>query len=146
MIELHSIELETKNKVEFINITDKINDIISKSKIKNGFAVVFTMHTTSAIKISERETEKDKALVKDSIDFLERIAPSNPDYDYRHDKSNVDDRPNTHSHLKSLLLNSSELIPIKDGKLLLGQWQGIFFIELDGPREKRNITIQLTGE
>lgn len=144
MIEFNEILMDTKNKIDFIDITERAKRIVKESKIKNGFLLAYTQHTTSSVKVHEFETEHDRALIKDSLDFLEKIAPSNAQY--RHDKSNVDNRPNTHAHLKSLLMNSSETIPIKAGELLLGKWQALYFVEMDGPREKRKVIIEIVGE
>ena len=144
MIEFHEIILSSNKKIDFIDITKQVKEILQNSKISNGIIIAYTQHTTTSLKISEWETEEDKALIKDSIEFLEKLASSSREY--RHDKSNVDDRPNTHAHLKSLVLNSSEAIPFKNKELLLGKWQGLFLIEMDGPREKRKIILEIIGE
>ena len=144
MIEFSEIEIDTKEKIEFMNMTKAVQEKVDESGIKNGFAVVFTQHTTAAVKVHETETEADRALIKDSLEFLERIASS--EGNYRHDKSNVDGRPNTHAHLKSLMLNSAEVIPLREGKLLLGTWQSLYFIEMDGPRRKRKVIVEIVGE
>ncbi|MFA4906785.1 MAG: secondary thiamine-phosphate synthase enzyme YjbQ [archaeon] len=144
MIEFSEIEIDTKEKIEFIDITGRAREFVEKSGIKNGILVAFTQHTTSSLKVHERETEIDKALLKDSIEFLEKMAPSSGKY--KHDRTNVDGRPNAHSHLKSLMMNSSETIPIRNGKIALGSWQALYFIEMDGPRNGRKIIFTATGE
>lgn len=141
--EFFTIELNNPKR-DFININDKVKECVKKSGIKNGFCIVFTQHTTGAVKVHEWETEKNRDLIIDSLDFLERVAPTQQNYG--HDKASVDDRPNTHSHLKALLLNSGEVIPIKDGELLLGQWQAIYFVELDPPRPSRKVIVEIMGE
>ena len=69
-----------------------------------------------------------------------------PEKHYRHDEQTVDDRPNARGHIMSLLMNSSEAIPISDGVPAIGTWQSVFFIELDGPRSNRSITLKIIGE
>jgi secondary thiamine-phosphate synthase enzyme len=76
--------------------------------------------------------------------FLEKLAPKNGKYG--HDINPVDGRKNAHAHLKSLLLNSSESIPVQNGKMKMGNWQRVFFVELDGPRNERKIIVQVVGE
>ncbi len=83
-------------------------------------------------------------LQRDMLDFLHRLVPA--DSDYRHNRDPVDGRLNAHSHLLGLFMNASETIPVADGRLLLGGWQSIFFIELDGPREERRLLMQINGE
>ncbi len=140
------IKLTAEKAPNFIDITDRIAEIIEKSTITNGLAVVFSKHTTAAIKINENEPE----LIKDMEMFLARLSP--PDADYCHNNFAVrtinmeeDECPNGHAHCQHLLLNASESIPILDGKLQLGVWQRVFFVELDRPRE-RQVLIQVMGE
>jgi secondary thiamine-phosphate synthase enzyme len=78
------------------------------------------------------------------VTFLKRLVPR--DGDYLHNLAPVDDRDNAHSHLLGLFMNASETIPVTAGDLAMGGWQSIFFIELDGPREQRQVQLQLLGE
>lgn len=134
------IKLSTTKGFELIGITDRVNECIKKSRIKNGVVVVFSPHTTCAIKINEYE----KSLMGDFQEFFERLAPQKGAY--RHNKTNVDGRSNAHSHLQSMVLNSSETIPLRDGQMLLGSWQTIFFVEIDGPRPERKVLVEVIGE
>ncbi len=126
--------------VEFHDITTDVLKALHESKIENGIVTVYTQHTTCAIKINENE----KNLMHDMLEFLEKVAPQRKNY--LHDNHPIDGRKNAHSHLKALLLTASESIPIQDGKLLLGNWQRVFLVELDGPREKRNVIVHVMGE
>lgn len=126
--------------VELHDITNKVEKEVQQSKIKSGSVTVYTQHTTCAIKINENEEK----LREDMLFFLEKIVPQKGKYG--HDIAPVDGRKNAHSHLKALLLTASETIPIQNGKMMLGSWQRIFLIELDGPREKRNVIIHCMGE
>ena len=147
----HSIHIDTKQAPEFIDITDKIREFVAESGIDNGVAVVYSKHTTSAIRINENEP----LLLEDMADFLSRIAPR--ENDYRHNdfsirtvNMNDDECPNGHSHCQHLTLGSSESIPVIDGKMPLGEWQRIFMVELDGEKAQqvgyREVVVQLLGQ
>ena len=137
---LSFIEMPTHKVIEFHDITPQVKSAVQRSKVRDGIAVVFTRHTTCCIKINEHEEK----LVQDFYNFLEKRVPQFEKYG--HDIDPVDGRKNAHSHLKSLILNTSETIPLQKGELLLGTWQRIFFVELDGPREKRTVIVQVLGE
>jgi secondary thiamine-phosphate synthase enzyme len=77
------------------------------------------------------------------VTFLERLAPR--DGDYLHNLDTVDDRPNAHAHLLGLFANTTECLMVRDGELQLGAWQSVFFIELDGPRPRRQVLVQALG-
>lgn len=134
------IRLPSRKEFETIAITDRVDEAIKKSGVQNGNVTLFSQHTTASIRISEDE----KSLETDYENFFEKLAPKAGTYG--HNETNVDDRKNAHSHLQSMLLNSGETIPIKDGKMMLGTWQTIFFVELDGPRPERRVIVQVMGE
>lgn len=136
---LHEFTFKTEEPIEFIDLTGRVRDALGKSGIRDGFVAVFTRHTTTAVKINERCDR----LQNDMTRLLEKIVPV---ADYRHDDKTVDGRPNARSHLMSLLLSASETIPVADGRLMLGDWQSVFFIELDGPRQERSVTVRVIGE
>jgi len=139
-----TFKILTERGPQFIDITDKVLAAADSAAIKNGFAIVFTKHTTAAIRINENEP----ALIKDMEQMLETIAPCGNRYlhnEHAHAFSNNGERPNGHSHCQQLLLGASESVPIVDGQLLFGQWQRIFLIELDHDRE-REVVVQLVGE
>ena len=125
--------LSTSKKQELIDITDKINSITKKSKIKNGICNVFAAHATAAIIINENY---DPNICLDLIDALNKLIPSGI---WRHDK--IDG--NADAHIKSAILGPGETIPIKNGKLQLGQWQSLMFVELDGPKSNRKIIVTI---
>ena len=128
--------LSTSKGQELIDVTDKINAVIKKSKVKNGICNVFAAHATAAIIINENY---DPNICLDLIDALNKLIPKGI---WRHDR--IDG--NADSHIKSAILGSSETIPIKNGKLRLGQWQACMFAELDGPRNNRKIIITIIGD
>ncbi len=128
--------LSTSKKQELIDITEKINAIIKKSKIKEGICNIFAAHATAAIIINENY---DPNICLDIIDALNRIVPKGV---WRHDR--IDG--NADSHIKSAILGAGETIPIKEGTLELGQWQAVQFCELDGPRSNRKVVITIIGD
>lgn len=139
------LEIQTTKAPEFIDITEKIKDFVDDKDLEDGALVVFSRHTTAAIRINENES----LLLKDMADFLKAFAPKD-DY-YRHNDFSIrtenmteDEVPNGHAHCQSLGMGASETIPVIDGELQLGQWQRIFLIELDHARE-RQVILQVLG-
>ena len=142
----YCLRLDTQKAPEFIDITDWVCSCVAKSKVANGFVVVYSKHTTAAIKINENEP----LLLKDMEDFLEKFCPR--DGGYKHNDFSIrtvnmtpDESPNGHAHLQHLLLGTSETIPIIDGNMQFGDYQSVFFIELDHPRS-REVMLQVVGE
>lgn len=125
------ISISTRKRLEFLDITSQINDFIQDSDLDNGALLVFTKHTTSGLTINENET----GLISDMENILKKIVPGDK---YKHDR--IDN--NADSHLRSLLLDHSLILPVSNKKLELGSWQRIFFVELDGPR-KREILVRI---
>ena len=132
-VESIDLHINTNRNFEIIDITSKINDLID---VECGIISIFSRHSTSAIVVNENE----QGLLKDLEFMLNNVVSDR--FSYEHDR--IDD--NARSHLKSFLLSSSECLPIKNFKLDLGIWQSIFFIELDGPRNNRQITLTIVGE
>jgi len=132
------IIIKSKGEVDIIDITNDAQDVVNKSKIKNGIACIFIPGSTGCITTIEYEP----GLKKDLPRMLEKIAPKDEYYD--HHETWHDD--NGHSHIRASLIGPSLTIPIKDGKLLHGTWQQIVFIELDTTSRQRNIVVQIVGE
>ena len=132
---------------EFIDITDRVADVVYDSQIRSGIAVIFSRHTTAAITIQENEP----LLINDLSSLLERLAPRNAryghnDFSIRTVHMHEDECPNGHSHCQHLMLGSSETIPVIDGRMALGQYQHIFMVELDDDKkEGREILVQVMG-
>ena len=129
------LEVVTAEPLEFIDLTDPINEYLLRENIRDGVVTVFSRHTTAAIRINEAE----ELLLEDFKHFLRRLCPSACGYNHddmsrRKPPMAVNERPNAHSHLMHLLLSTSETIPVSDCRLALGTWQRVFLIELDGPR------------
>ncbi|MFQ5860780.1 MAG: secondary thiamine-phosphate synthase enzyme YjbQ [Dehalococcoidia bacterium] len=128
---------------EFIDITEQVARCVTDSGMHEGFVVVFSQHTTAAVRVNENEP----LLLHDMEQFLERVAPRNGSY--RHNDFTIrtvnmteDECPNGHAHCQQLLLGTSETIPFLDGRLQLGRWQSLFLIELDRPRP-REVLVQV---
>ena len=130
------ITLSTSKWQEIIDITDKVNFIIKKSKIKSGLCSIFAAHATAAIIINENY---DPNICLDLLDALNKLIPKGI---WRHDK--VDG--NADSHIKSSILGPSETVPIRNSRLDLGTWQSLNFVELDGPRSNRRIIVTIIGD
>lgn len=129
-----AISIDTHDNIEIINITGNIKDIIRKYDITNGIISISTKHTTSSIMINEDE----EGLKKDYLNFLEKLVPQG---NYLHDR--IDN--NATSHLKAMLTTPTQSLSIIDGKINLGIWQSIFFVELDGPRQNRSVNVTIIG-
>jgi len=126
----------TKNHREYINITGEVEKILHKSGINEGMVLVSAMHITSGVYVNDAE----QGLIQDIDEWLEKLAPFNPDY--RHHRTGED---NGDSHLKSLLIHHEVIVPVTNRKLDLGPWQQIYYAEFDGQRRKRLI-VKVMGE
>jgi secondary thiamine-phosphate synthase enzyme len=135
----HTITVRTTKPIEMIDITAEIRAALSSTGLERGQITVISLHTTAFININEKE----ERLLEDMETFLKRLVPK--DGNYLHNLNPLDGRHNAHSHLLGLFMNSSETIPFSEGKMLLGQWQSVFFVELDGPRTERKILLQISG-
>lgn len=145
-----SVSVETDRAPAFFDITEKITDVVARSEIENGFVVIFSKHTTAAIKINEAEP----LLLKDMECFLERLAPKESyyghnDFAIRTVHMHEDECPNGHAHCQHLMLSTSEQVPLIDGEMTFGEWQRIFLVELDVDMvelpKKRDVIVQVVG-
>ena len=126
----------TKKHRDYINITSEIERILDKSGIKEGMILVSAMHITAAVYVNDAES----GLIQDIDQWLEQLAPFNPDY--RHHRTG---ESNGDSHLKSLLMHHEVIVPVTDGKLVFGPWQQVYYAEFDGQRRKR-VIVKVMGE
>ena len=126
----------TEKHREFINITDKVQKVLQKSRIKEGMILVSAMHITAGVYINDDEP----GILKDIEEWLEKLAPEG--LDYRHHQTG---EVNGDSHLKNILVGHQVMVPVTEGRLDLGPWQQIFYAEFDGQRRKRLI-IKAMGE
>lgn len=142
---IHQIlTLTTKPGISVQNLTLQLQDAVASSKVSNGQLLVFVRHTTTALVINEDE----ERLIRDLKQHLARLAPPAGRYFHNdlHLRTVPDDEPiNAHSHLMAIMLSTSEVVPIMNGNLMLGTWQSVLFLDLDGPRE-RTVYLQISGE
>jgi len=122
---MHTFSIRTTRRIEFVDITSEVRSALSLTGVKEGICIVFCPHTTAGVTINENA---DPSVTLDISTILSRIAPAAAAYS--HTEGNSD------SHVKSSLLGSSVTVIIKDSKLQLGTWQGIYFCESDGPRHR----------
>jgi len=132
------VSVRTSGEVDMVEITDKVQDLVDASKIKNGLATVFVVGSTGAVTTIEYEP----GLLADFPAMLERVAPRN--IVYEHEKRWHDG--NGHSHVRASLLGPSVTIPITDSRLTLGTWQQLVFVELDTRSRSRELVVQILGE
>ncbi len=130
----YELTIATHKSEELIDITDKIEDVVYNSKIKNGIVHIFIPHATAGIILNESADPNIKA---DFLNALERAIPKRANYLHDH----ID--RNAAAHIRSAIVGSSITIPLRDGRMILGTWQSIMFCEFDGPRRTRRIIIQI---
>ncbi|HKN19583.1 MAG TPA: secondary thiamine-phosphate synthase enzyme YjbQ [Dissulfurispiraceae bacterium] len=121
-----ALNVKSKAKTEFIDITEDIRSLIKESGVQQGVCHIYVPHTTAGVTINEGA---DPAVKRDIIAALNRLIPFEGDYHHM--------EGNSAAHIKSTLVGSAQIILIEDGKLLLGTWQSIYFCEFDGPRHRR---------
>jgi secondary thiamine-phosphate synthase enzyme len=127
---------ETKKRQEFVRITDEVADIVRRSGVAEGLALVSAMHITAAVYVNDWEN----GLIHDFQVWLEELAPSGRDY--RHHQTGED---NADAHLKRTLMGHQVVLPITKGQLDLGPWEQVFYAEFDGRRRKR-VVVKVIGE
>lgn len=121
-----TLNIKSKSKVEFIDITEEINRIIKESKINSGICYLYVPHTTAGLTINEGA---DPSVKRDIISTLNRVIPFEGDYQHV--------EGNSAAHIKSSIVGVSQNLIIENGSLLLGTWQSVYFCEFDGPRHRR---------
>lgn len=131
---LYTLQVETRARVEFKDVTALIQNVVRESGVQNGLCHVFAPHTTAAILVNEND---DPALQKDLDQFLKELAPR--ERDYHHSDGNCD------AHLKAAVIGCSKSLLLEGGRLILGRWQGVFLCEFDGPR-RRELCLKVVAD
>jgi secondary thiamine-phosphate synthase enzyme len=126
MSQVYTINVTTQQNTEMINITEKIQKAVTNSGVKHGICVIFVPHTTAGVTINENA---DPAVVRDFMMEINKIVPRADGYHH--------EEGNSAAHIKSSMIGFSETVIIDNGRLLLGTWQGIYFMEFDGPRDRQ---------
>jgi secondary thiamine-phosphate synthase enzyme len=132
--------VDTDQRVELIDLTDRIMDFVRRFQISEGVVNIWSMHTTCTLLINEFQT----ALLSDIKRFLEQMVARDAEYMHNDPKHSDCDRQNADSHLRAMLLGHSLSLQISGGEVVLGQWQRILMAELDGPRA-RSLRVQVFG-
>jgi len=128
-----SVNFSTKGEIDFVDLTDQVQEVVSESGIKNGILHVFAPHATGILVL----TENDYALLSDIKIFLEEIVPKHRAYQHP---------SNAHSHLRSMLLPPDKTLPVIDGNIEFGTWQSLLFVETDVYPRQRKLIMQVIGE
>jgi secondary thiamine-phosphate synthase enzyme len=128
------IRVSTKSRTELVDITSQVQDAVRKSEVLDGLCHVYVPHTTAGITINENA---DPSVRQDILMELNKMVPFEDDYKHL--------EGNAAAHIKASIVGSSETILVEGGRLLLGTWQGIFFCEFDGPRNRR-VLVEIIGE
>ena len=124
-----TIEVRTSARDEMVDVTERLNDLVRRSEVRVGLAIVYCPHTTAGVAINENA---DPDVQRDVLAKLSAMIPHREPY-YRHGEGNSD------SHVKSILTGNSATVLIDAGRLVLGRWQGVYFMEFDGPRDRELI-------
>jgi len=132
------LNISTKGEIDIIDITDKVKEILKKSKLKNGMVNISCMGSTAAITTCEDE----QGLISDLKTTIERLIPRHKGYE--HDRNL--DNGNAHSHLRSSIIGSTITVPFINAELKLGTWQQVVFVEFDNRPRQRRLTLQFLGE
>lgn len=130
---METISVRTKTRTEAVDITGEVRRVVEASGVAEGLCLVNCPHTTAGIAVQEHA---DPDVMRDVSSLLAELAPEGGPW--RHSEGNAD------AHVKSALVGPGKVLPISDGRLVLGTWQGIFFCEFDGPRS-RTVQIQVVG-
>ncbi len=140
-----TLAIRTGAPRDFIDVTDRVADVVDRARITEGWVGLFSKHTTAAVVINENEP----LLLADMAAMLERLSATDGayghnDFTIRTVNMHADECANGHAHCQHLLLSSSQSVPLADGRMDLGEWQRIFFLELDRPRD-RQLVVQVFG-
>lgn len=130
------LTFNTRKHREYVHITPQVEKIVRESAIRNGLVLVSAMHITAGVYVNDNE----EGLIQDIDRWLEQLAPFREDY--LHHQTGED---NGDSHLKAILVHHQVMLPVKDGALLLGTWQRVFYAEFDGQRSKR-VLVAVMGD
>jgi secondary thiamine-phosphate synthase enzyme len=131
---MENLTVRTTGRVQVVDVTARVQEVVGSSGVPEGAVLVHSPHTTTAVVVNEAEGH----LVADLLDWAARMAPEGAGY--RHDGTDG----NAHAHLRAMMLGPSVTLPVTGGRLVLGTWQSVLFVELDGPRERR-LCVQVLG-
>lgn len=133
----HVISFSTRERFQLVDITEMVEEAVAKSGVSNGIVVVHAPHATAAIVLNEHE----EGLMSDIIDKLKELTEPGSGK-WRHNM--IDD--NAHAHIGSAIVGAERVLPVVNGRIARGTWQNIFFVEMDGPRSRREVIVTVMGE
>jgi len=128
-----SLTFSTRGEIDFIDLTNRLEEVVGRSGVKNGLAHIFAPHATGILIITEHEPSMDN----DIRDLLEKLIPKRAAYQHP---------ANAHSHLRSMILCPDKTVPVVDGRVALGTWQSLVFVETDVHPRRRTVIMQVLGE
>ena len=128
-----SFRFSTRGEIDFVDLSDRVQDVVEKAGVKNGLAHVFAPHATGILIL----TEYEPSLLDDIKRVLENLIPRKAGYEHP---------SNAHSHLRSVFLSPERTLPVVDGRVVLGTWQSLVFVETDVHPRQRTVIIQVIGE
>jgi len=137
-LQVRALTMQTSKRVEIHDLTETVAEIVRASGIAAGLVTVSTLHTTTAVLVNEPQT----ALLDDIEHLLERLVPRGEDWKHNDPRYSDCDRQNADAHLRAIMLGNSVTLQIEGGAPLLGEWQRVLLVELDGPR-KRRLSVQI---
>ena len=123
---IKTLSVKSRKRADVIDITSRVQEVVTESGVKTGLCHVYVRHTTAGVFINENA---DPDVMEDFLTTLDRLVPW--EHGYRHAEGNAA------AHIKSTLIGTSQTVPVDKGRLALGRWQGIYFAEFDGPRERQ---------
>jgi secondary thiamine-phosphate synthase enzyme len=129
-----SFDVTTHVRTELLDITDKVKDAVVQSQVGSGMCFVYVPHTTAAVTVNE---SYDSDVARDITAALSKLVP--------HGANCAHSEGNSDAHIKAAMVGSCQAIPVEEGRLALGRWQGVFFCEFDGPRQRR-VQVQVIGK
>jgi len=135
------VSLSTQKRIEVLEITDQVRKIVEESGVENGLVILWVPHTTAAIAVNEHDTD----LWEDILAAFERLVPVKSDYRHNAKYGWSPGEQNAHAHILNCLIKPNVTIPVREGRMQLGTWQSILFIEMDGSRT-RTVYVQVMGE
>jgi secondary thiamine-phosphate synthase enzyme len=131
---MKTLNIRTDRRTQLVDVTTQVERVVAESGVADGICYVYVPHTTAAVTINEHA---DPDVATDVEGALDRLVPERGPYWHR--------EGNSDSHIKAILVGASQVVFVEDGKLSLGRWQGIFFCEFDGPRDRRMVVKVLRG-
>jgi secondary thiamine-phosphate synthase enzyme len=137
----NTVLVESREKQQLLNLTSTLKEAVHTAGIRNGFVGMYSQHTTASVFV----TESQAALLEDVVEFFGEVVKDGRPYKHNSPEFSDCDRKNATAHLRALLLGQSVMVPVVDGKPVLGQFQSVMLAEFDGPR-RREIHVQVLGE